>query len=124
MAMNLVSGKVSEQEELKNVLHADDRTVVADSKKEQQKRCKNEITSSENMASERILRIPIGEQEVHLHVVVDGKTNKQVDSFVYLGGTVCEEGRSRKEVQRRLRAGAAPRRRVEDIMWHNKLNKR
>ena len=32
----------------------------------------------------------IGEQEVDLHVVVDGKTNKQVDIFVYLRGTVCE----------------------------------
>ena len=40
----------------------------------------------------------IGEQEVDLHVVVDGKTNKQVDIFMYLFGTVCEDGGGNKEV--------------------------
>ena len=49
----------------------------------------------------------IGEQEVDLHVVVDGKTIKQVNSFVYLGDTVCEDGGSSKEIQRRVQAGAA-----------------
>ena len=44
----------------------------------------------------------MGEQEVDLHVVVDGKTIKQVKSFVYLGGTVCEDGGSSKEIQRRV----------------------
>ena len=29
-----------------------------------------------------------------LHEVLDGKTIKQVNSFVYLGGTVCEDGGS------------------------------
>ena len=32
------------------------------------------------------------------HVVVDGKTIKQENSFVYLGGTVCEYGGSSKEL--------------------------
>ena len=32
-----------------------------------------------------------------LNVVVDGKTIKQVNSCVYLGGTVCEDGGSSKE---------------------------
>ena len=49
----------------------------------------------------------IGEQEVDLHVVVDGKTIKQVNSFLYLGDTVCEDGGSSKEIQRRVQAGAA-----------------
>ena len=48
----------------------------------------------------------IGAQEVDLHVVVDGKTFKQVNSFVYLGSTVCENGESDKEIQRRVQAGA------------------
>ena len=34
----------------------------------------------------------IGEQEIDLHVDVDGKTIKQVNSFIYLGSTVCEVG--------------------------------
>ena len=41
----------------------------------------------------------IGEQEVDLHVVVDGETIKQVKRFVYLGGTVCENGGSSKEIR-------------------------
>ena len=57
------------------------------------------------------------------HVVVDGKTIKQVNSFVYLGGTVCEDGGSSKEIQRRVEAGAAEWRRVEGIMWDRKLKK-
>ena len=65
----------------------------------------------------------IGEQEVDLHVVVDGKTIKQVNSFVYLDGTVCEDGGSSKEIQRRVQAGAAAWRRVEGIMWDRKLKK-
>ena len=46
----------------------------------------------------------IGEQEVDLHVIVDGKTITQMNSFVYLGGT-----------------GAW--RRMECIMWGRKLKK-
>ena len=65
----------------------------------------------------------IGKQEVDLHVVVDRKTIKQVNSFVYLGGTVCEEEGSSKEIQRRVQAGAAAWRRVEGIMWDRKLKK-
>ena len=57
----------------------------------------------------------IGEQE-DLHVVVDGKTIKQMNSLVYLGGTVCEDGGSSKETQRRVQARAAACRKVEGIM--------
>ena len=65
----------------------------------------------------------IGEQEVDLHVVIDGKTIKQVNSFVYLGSTVCEDGGSSNEIQRRVQAGAAAWRRVEGIVWDRKLKK-
>ena len=52
MVMNLISGKVSEQEELKKMLYTDDLTVVADNKEDLQKHCKNGVTPLENMASE------------------------------------------------------------------------
>ena len=58
----------------------------------------------------------ICEQEEDLHIVVDGKTIKQVNSFVYLGGTVCEDGGNSKETQRKVQAGAAAWRRVGGIM--------
>ena len=58
-----------------------------------------------------------------LHEVLDGKTIKQVNSFVYLSGTVCEDGGSSKEIQRRVQALAAAWKRVEGIMWDRKLKK-
>ena len=58
-----------------------------------------------------------------LHVVVDRKTIKQVNSFVYLDGTVCEDGGGSKEIQKRVQAGAAAWKRVECIMWDIQLKK-
>ena len=74
-----------------------------------------------NLEKTEVMRIC--EQEVGLHVVIDGKTIKQVNSFVHLGGTVCEDGGSSKEIQRRVEAGAAAWRRVEGIIWDRKLKK-
>ena len=45
MVMNLISGKVSEQEELKKILYADDIAVVADNKEDLQKHCKKTVMS-------------------------------------------------------------------------------
>ena len=64
----------------------------------------------------------IGEQEVDLLVVVDGKTTKQVNIFVYLGGTVYEDGGSSKEIQKSVQAGAAVWSRMEGIMWNCRNN--
>ena len=50
-------------------------------------------------------------------------TIKQVNSFVYLGGTLCENGGSSKEIQRKVQANAAAWKRVEGIMWDRKLKK-
>ena len=64
-----------------------------------------------------------GEQEVDMHVVIDGQTIKQGICLVYLGGTMCEDGGSSKEIQRRVQAGAAAWKRVEGFMWDRKLKK-
>ena len=50
MVMNLISGKVYKQEELKTILYADDLAVVADNKKDLQKTL--QVTPLENMAYE------------------------------------------------------------------------
>ena len=101
MVMNLVSGKVSEQEELKKIIYADDRAVVAGSKEDLQITLQKWINTfkkhSLRINLEKTEVMWIGEQEVDLHVVVDGKTIKQLNSFVYLGDTVCEDGGCRKE---------------------------
>ena len=127
MVMNLISGKVSEQEELKNILYADDLAVVADNKEDLQKTLQEWSntfrTHGLRMNLEKTKVMWIGEQEVDLHEVLDGKTINQVNSFVYLGSTVREDGGSSKEIQRSVQAGAAAWRRVEGIMWDRKLKK-
>ena len=50
MMMYLISGKVSEQAELKKILYADDLAVIT--KRIYRKHCKNGVTHLENMASE------------------------------------------------------------------------
>ena len=126
MVMNLISGKVSEQEELKKLLNVDDLAVVADNKEDLQKTLQEWSNTFRKhglrMNLEKTEVMWIGEQEVNLHVVVDRKTIKQVNSFVYLCGTVCEDGGSSKEIQRRVQAGAAAWRRLEG-MWDRKLKK-
>ena len=106
MVMNLISGKVSEQEELKEILYADDLAVVADNKEDLQKILQEWSNAFKKHALQMNLEktevMWISEQEVDLHVVVDGKTIKQMNSFVYLGDTVCEDGGSSKEIQRRV----------------------
>ena len=127
MVMSLISGKVSEQEELKKILYADDLAVVADKKEDLQKTLQEWNNSFRKhglrMNLEKTEVMWIGKQKVDLHAVVDEKTIKQVNSFVYLGGTVCEDGGNSKKIQRRVQAGAAVWRRVEGIMWDRKLKK-
>ena len=77
-----------------NILYADDLAVVVGNKEDLLK----VLQEWNNTFRKHGLRMNlqktevmwIGEQEVDLHVVVDGKTIKQVNSFVYLGGTACE----------------------------------
>ena len=127
MVMNLFSEKVSEQEEFKKILNGDDLAVVADNKEDLQKTLQTWSNTFRKqglrMNLEKTEVMWIGEQEVDLHVVVDGKSINQVTSCVYLGGTVCDDGGSSKEIQRRVQAGAAAWRRVEGIMWDRKLKK-
>ena len=73
--MNLISGEVSEQEEVKKILYTDDQAVVADNKVGLQKT----LQESNNILRKHGLRMNlektevmwIGKQEVDLHVVVD-----------------------------------------------------
>ena len=97
-----------------------DLAVVADNKEDLQKSLQERNNTFRKhglrMNLEKTEVMWIGEQEVDLHVAVDGKTIKQVNSFVYLGG-------SSKEIQRKVQAGAAAWKRVEGIICDIKLKK-
>ena len=81
MVMNLISGKVSEQNELKKILYADDIVVVADTKEELQKTLRewNNIFGKHGirMNPEKTEVMWIGERVVDLRVVVGKKTIPQ-----------------------------------------------
>ena len=48
--------------------------------------------------------------------MLEGKYIKQVNTFVYLGGNISENGRVDVEVRRRIQAGANAWRNVEGVM--------
>ena len=48
----------------------------------------------------------IGHQREELDIELEGKKLNQRDSFVYLGGEVCRDGKTEIEVRRRVQAGA------------------
>ena len=50
--------------------------------------------------------------------------NQREDSFVYLGGTVCGDGKTEREVRRRVQAGANAWRAVEGLMTDRWISKR
>ena len=48
----------------------------------------------------------VGKQREELNIRLEGKYNKQVKHFVYLGGHISENGRVDVEVRHRIQAGA------------------
>ena len=55
----------------------------------------------------------IGHQREELDIELEGKKLTQRDSFVYLGGAVCGDGKTEREVRQRVQAGADAWRAVE-----------
>ena len=55
----------------------------------------------------------IGHQREELDIELKGKKLTQGDGFMYLGGAVCGDGKTKKEVRRIAHAGANAWRAVE-----------
>ena len=66
----------------------------------------------------------IGHQREELDIELEGKKLTQRDSFVYLGGAVCGDGKMEREVRRRVQAGANAWRAVEGLMTDRRISKR
>ena len=66
----------------------------------------------------------IGLQREELDIELEGKKLTQGDSFVYLGGAVCGDGKTEREVRRRVQAGANAWRAVEGVMADRRISKR
>ena len=66
----------------------------------------------------------IGLQREELDIELEGMKLTQGDSFVYLGGAVCGDGKTEREVRRRVQAGANAWRAVEGVMADRRISKR
>ena len=55
----------------------------------------------------------IGHHREELDIELEGKKLTQGNSFVYIGGTVCGDGKTEGEVRQRAQAGANAWRAVE-----------
>ena len=66
----------------------------------------------------------IGHQREELDIELEGKKLTQRNSFVYIGGVVCGDGKTEREVRRRVQAGANAWRAVERVMADRRMSKR
>ena len=66
----------------------------------------------------------IGLQREELDIELEGKKLTQGDSFVYLGGAVCGDGKTEREERRRVQAGAIAWKAVEGVMADRRISKR
>ena len=66
----------------------------------------------------------IGHQREKLDIELEGKKLTQGDSFVYLAGAVCADGKTEREIHRRAQAGANAWRAVEGVMVDRRISKR
>ena len=73
---------------------------------------------------ERTDVLHIGRQREELDIELEGKKLTQRDSFVYLGGAVCGDGKMEREVRRRVQAGANAWIAVEVRMTDRRISKR
>ena len=64
-----------------------------------------------------------GHQKEEMDIELEGKKLSQVDSFVYLGWSVCRDGKTEREVRRRAQAQANAWRTVEGAMAYRRVSK-
>ena len=68
--------------------------------------------------------LSIGAHREELNIKLGGRTIRQNNSFIYLGGAVSSDGRSETEVRRRVQAGANAWRQVEGVMSDRHISKK
>ena len=66
----------------------------------------------------------IGHQREELDIELEGKKLTQWNRFVHIGGAVCGDGKTEREVRRRAQAGANAWRAVEGVMADRRISKR
>ena len=126
--LDLISRKTVVKDAMKKLLYADDLALVANSKQELLETLEewNGLCTRHGLKInvEKTEVLHIGLQSEELNIELEGKKLTQGDSFVYLGGAVCGDGKTEREVRRRVQAGAIAWKAVEGVMADRRISKR
>ena len=113
---------------MKKLLYADDLALVANGKQELQETLEewNGLFTRHELKinAEKTELLHICHQREELDIELAGKKLTQGDSFVYLEGAVCGDGKTEREARRRVQAGANAWRAVEGVMADRRISKR
>ena len=123
--LDLIRRKTVVKDAMKKLLYADDVAVVANGKQELQATLEdwNGLFTRHglNINAEKTEVLHIGHQREELDIELEGTKLTQEDSFVYLEGAVYEDGKTEREVRRRVQAGANAWRAVEGVMANRRI---
>ena len=126
--LDLISRKTVMKDALKKLLYADDLALVANGKHELQETLEewNGLFTRQGLKInvEKTEVLHMGHQREELDIELEGKKLTQGDRFVYLGGALCGDGKTEREVRRRVQAGANAWRAVEGVMADRRISKR
>ena len=108
--LDLISRKTVMKDAMEKLLYADDLALVANGKQELHETLEewNGLFTRYGLKInlEKTAVMHIGHQREELDFELEGKKLTQGDSFVYLGGAVCGDGNTEREIRRRAQAGA------------------
>ena len=128
MVLELISRNISKKDVIRNVLYANDLSMIADNKQELQEVLEEWKGVSKKhglrMSWEKTEMMWVGHQREDLNISFDGKKINQVGGFVYLGGMVNEDGHSKVEMQCQIQQGANARGKVEGFMLDRNILKK
>ena len=104
--LDLISRKTVVKDAMKKLLYADDLALVTNGKQELQETMEEWnglfIKHGLKLNLEKTEVLHIGHQGEEQDIELEGKILNQRDSFVYLGGAVCGDGKTEREVRRRV----------------------
>ena len=114
--LDLISRNTVVKGAMKKLLYADDLALVANGKQKLQETMEewNGLFTRHELKldPEKTEVLHIGYQREELAIELEGNKLTQRDSFVYLLGAVCGDGKTEREVRRIVQAGANARRAV------------
>ena len=108
--LDLINRKTVVKDAMKKLIYTDDLALVTNGKQELHETMEewNGLFTKHGLKLnlEKIEVLHIGHQREELDIELEGKILNQRDSFVYLGGAVCGDGNTEREVRRRVQAAA------------------